>query len=134
MTCIPCSHVQLQEMATRSVFNGWLIMVPMVRYQLQTTHLLTMAGMHTHIHLVTSATLLRWINGLSQSSYFLCFSLTNISVHGVVSVSLRNSTGETPKDVARRFTRMGCLAVLGGGTAGWLANNEIMYCYTHSLK
>ena len=55
-------------------------------------------------------------------------------MHGVASVSLRNSTGETPKDVAKRFTRLGCLAVLGGGTAGWLATSEIMYCYTHSIR
>jgi len=25
-----------------------------------------------------------------------------------------NSAGETPKDVARRFGRLGCIAILGG--------------------
>ena len=48
----------------------------------------------------------------------------------MVLVSLRNSAGETPKDIAKRFTRVGCLAVLGSGTAGWLAKSKIMYCYT----
>ena len=29
-------------------------------------------------------------------------------------VRIVNSAGETPKDVARRFGRLGCLAILGG--------------------
>jgi len=29
-------------------------------------------------------------------------------------VMIVNSAGETPKDVARRFARLGCLAILGG--------------------
>ena len=30
------------------------------------------------------------------------------------AVRIVNSAGETPKDVARRFGRLGCLALLGG--------------------
>ena len=29
-------------------------------------------------------------------------------------VRIVNSAGETPKDVARRFGRLGCIAILGG--------------------
>ena len=37
-------------------------------------------------------------------------------------VRIVNSAGETPKDVARRFGRLGCIAILGGdsGTVVWL--------------
>ena len=30
------------------------------------------------------------------------------------TVRIVNSAGETPKDVARRFGRLGCIAILGG--------------------
>ena len=33
-----------------------------------------------------------------------------------VSVSIVNSAGETPKDVARRFGRLACVNLLGGDT------------------
>ena len=34
----------------------------------------------------------------------------------VISVSIVNSAGETPKDVARRFGRLACVNLLGGDT------------------
>lgn len=32
----------------------------------------------------------------------------------LLAVRIVNSAGETPKDVARRFGRLGCIAILGG--------------------
>ena len=31
-----------------------------------------------------------------------------------VSVHIRNKNGETPKDIARKFAKLDCLALLGG--------------------
>ena len=42
-------------------------------------------------------------------------TLIKLAVYNV-SVSIVNSAGETPKDVARRFGRLACVNLLGGDT------------------
>ena len=43
-----------------------------------------------------------------------CLAYASLNNLFTSPVRIVNSAGETPKDVARRFGRLGCIAILGG--------------------
>ena len=44
----------------------------------------------------------------------MILQLITYDLYLLSTVRIVNSAGETPKDVARRFGRLGCIAILGG--------------------